>query len=88
MLTRKIFKHYQKLKNQLEDNTTRQYSHRLRGDEIEKIAEGAGFEYIEHPNFPLSKKWDNGIKYARKFDPDAILIVGSDDIIDANFYSH
>ena len=54
------------------------------GRKSRKIAENNGFKYLEHENLPLSKKWDSAVAFTRQFEPDAIVIVGSDDIIDAD----
>jgi hypothetical protein len=44
----------------------------------EGIAEMLDCTYVEHPNMPLSNKWQAGVKRARDFDPNAIMICGSD----------
>lgn len=48
-------------------------------------ASKAGVEYLQHPNRPLSNKWQAGIYYARKYDPDAIMICGSDAWLTTNW---
>lgn len=50
-----------------------------------KTAEKAGVEYIEYQNQPLSDKWQHGINHARRFNPDAILINGSDSWLTTNW---
>ena len=50
------------------------------GDVSRSLAEESGWEYIEHPNDPLSDKWNAGIATLRGR-VDAVLIVGSDDIM-------
>jgi hypothetical protein len=47
------------------------------------ICESSGFDYVEHPNEPLSHKWNHGVREARRYDPDGLVIVGSDDMISA-----
>lgn len=50
------------------------------GDTSRTIAENAGWEYIEHDNLPLSDKWNAGMqRLAGRVD--AVLIIGSDDIM-------
>src|SRR3989339_446404 len=39
------------------------------------------FHYCEAPNSPLSHKWQAGLDMVKSLDPDALLIVGSDDLI-------
>ena len=43
--------------------------------------------YLFHPNNPLSEKWQYGLQASKKFDLDALLILGSDDFIDSNLLS-
>jgi len=43
-----------------------------------RIAQEVGCEYIQHPNEPLSDKWQAGVWRAKDLDPDAVLILGSD----------
>jgi len=45
------------------------------------LTEGCGFDYVEFPNEPLSHKWNRGAQAAKEYDPDAVVIVGSDDVI-------
>lgn len=45
------------------------------------VAQTAGAEYYEFPNNLLGAKWQHGIEQAKKYNPDAILICGSDDWI-------
>ena len=42
----------------------------------------SGADFFRHENTTLGEKWQNGIDYARaKYDPDALLILGSSDWI-------
>ena len=45
----------------------------------EKIAKEADCHFVKFPNNPLSRKVQAGIDEARKFNPDALVISGSDD---------
>lgn len=40
---------------------------------------------VEHPNQPLSDKWNHGMKEMREYDVDAVIIVGSDDLISVKY---
>lgn len=52
----------------------------------EKTAcEFEGAEFITHPNNPLGKKWNKGFAAAKKYEPDAVLFVGSSDWISDNW---
>jgi hypothetical protein len=37
--------------------------------------------YVEAPNDPLNRKWNKGIEVSRARNPDAVMIVGSDDLV-------
>lgn len=44
------------------------------------IMEPAGWEYVEHPNQPLSDKFNAGVKHLQHR-VDAVMIIGSDDFL-------
>lgn len=82
-LTEKIMRYYQKMKLSLEGEIELiNIAVGSEGEKSKKLSEKYHFDYIEHENFPLSKKWDRGIKESKKFNPDAVLIIGSDDVIE------
>lgn len=56
-------------------------SERLDGE----IALRTGCDFVLHKNLPLSNKWQYGMDYARQFEPDAILINGSDSWLSVNW---
>ncbi|MBT8397680.1 MAG: hypothetical protein KJN92_11975, partial [Gemmatimonadetes bacterium] len=51
-----------------------------------KMCEDHGFDYIEHANSPLSHKWNAGVDAARDYDPDGLVIVGSDDLVSKEMF--
>jgi len=51
-----------------------------------KIAESNGFDYLECPNMPLNRKFNAGIEYAKKYNPDVLFLLNSDDIITADYF--
>lgn len=51
----------------------------------QQTAKKTGVEYIGHANAPLSDKWQAAVYHAKKFDPDAILINGSDSWLSTNW---
>lgn len=54
-------------------------------EENERImCEQYNFFYDKFPNEPLSRKWEYGIKVTESMDLDAVVILGSDDFINAN----
>ena len=40
-----------------------------------------GWEFIEHPNEPLPQKFNAAFLEAQKYNPDAVVLVGSDDLL-------
>ncbi len=52
---------------------------------IKKIADQTGSIFVNHKNNPLGRKWNAGFEEARKLNPDAILFVGSSDLISSNW---
>ena len=51
------------------------------GNESKILCEKSGFDYVESKNKPLSDKWEIGINSCKKYDSDAVVIVGSDDLL-------
>lgn len=43
-----------------------------------EVAIQTGVVYVNHVNLPLGKKWQSGVNKAREFNPDGIMICGSD----------
>ncbi len=56
------------------------------GDTSRMLCEAHGWTYVEHPNQPLGSKWNAGLPAVRDMDSDAVLIVGSDDLLDARAF--
>lgn len=56
-------------------------------DDISRnLCEKHGFKYYEHPNAPLSAKWQFGLDATRLYDPDGVVIMGSDDLVTQNIF--
>jgi len=53
----------------------------------ERVATSNGFVYEEAPNHPLGAKWNSGLRAMHERFPslDAVLIVGSDDLIEQEY---
>ena len=49
--------------------------------ESRTAAERHGWHYVEYPNSPLGRKWNAALASAKALDPDAVVIVGTDDWI-------
>lgn len=54
------------------------------GEKSRQLCESCGFDYLEYPNSPLSLKWEYGLNQCANYDLDAVIIVGSDDLISQN----
>lgn len=54
-------------------------------EEEEGIVYNEGAIFLKHINKPLGRKWNAGFKYIEKFDPDAVLFVGSSDWISSDW---
>lgn len=50
----------------------------------ERLAAQAGAIYGDVPNTPLGRKWNAALKLARQTKPDAVLVMGSDDVFCAS----
>jgi len=90
-LSRLFFYYYNRLGKKLSDVIDIQIiAVGSEGETSQSICEEHGAHYIEYPNQPLSDKWQAGLDYARSFDFDALVVLGSDDFICENtlmFYS-
>ena len=51
----------------------------------EEIALEEGAIFLKHKNLPLGKKWNAGYSYVKKFNPDALLFVGSSDWVSSDW---
>jgi hypothetical protein len=56
------------------------------GEKGKVIAERHGFEYIEYKNNPVSQKHNFAASSCKKYNPDGIIYVGSDDIMSVEFF--
>ena len=56
------------------------------GEISREICEQGEAIYIEHPNEPLTAKWQAGISALKDYDFDALVIMGSDDFVSANVF--
>lgn len=44
-----------------------------------------GWDYVEHANSPLSDKWNAAMQRMKEHNPDAVMVVGSDDLASAGY---
>lgn len=79
-LTKVVLKYYQDLAHTLSDKidlTTLVVGSEGKPDYMDEF----GHEYVHSENKPLSNKWQTGIQKAKELEHDAVVIVGSDDLI-------
>jgi hypothetical protein len=74
-LTKIVLDHYKKLQKKYPFKIV------VAGSEGKPIK---GVDYIEVPNFPLSQKNNAMMQRAKVHNPDAVVLMGSDDLIDEN----
>ena len=41
--------------------------------------------FVVCPNFPVGKKWDTGVQFAKLINPESLLILGSDDVLSPGY---
>lgn len=58
------------------------------GEKTREICEGAGWNYIESPNEPLTQKFQSLFLEARKHEVDAVIVIGSDDLISRELFDY
>ncbi|MGY0556053.1 glycosyltransferase family 2 protein [Vreelandella sp. 2A-K22] len=81
-LTRMFYEYYKKMVSELKDEIELEILVvGSEGEVSKKMCEEYSFNYIERPNQPLSEKWQGGADYAKEFDFDALVIMGSDDFV-------
>ena len=88
LLTELIFRHYAGLRENLQNILDLHLvAVGSESDASRELAQRHGFVYIEHPNSPLGAKWNRGMEAVRACGADAMLVVGSDDLIDENLFT-
>jgi len=45
-----------------------------------------GWHYVEAPNNPLSDKWNHALSAARLYNPDGVIVIGSDDLLNRGYF--
>ncbi|MEB3884953.1 tetratricopeptide repeat protein [Lyngbya sp. CCY1209] len=81
-LTRVVLSYYSILKRELSGSIElKLLAVGSEGKQSRQLCESCGFDYVEYQNQPLSDKWEYGINRCRDYNPDAVIIVGSDDLI-------
>ena len=58
------------------------------GTDSKRLAHDSGWHYAEAPNSPLSDKMNEGLKAFRTAGVDGVVIIGSDDLLNAAYFEH
>jgi len=86
-LTKIVLRTYDRMRESLADEIDLRLLAVGSEDETSRLlCEECGFDYIEQPNSPLSYKWNAGVNAAEKYEPDALVIVGSDDLVSPGLF--
>lgn len=82
-----VFSYYNQLKTELNDICDlKLICVGSDGKDGEVVAKKNGFEYYEYQNNPLSYKFNYACRKCKKHDPDALISIGSDDLISIEFF--
>lgn len=58
------------------------------GERSRAMVESHGFDYIEHPNQPIGKKANARLRRTKEFEPDYVILVGSDDLLSNDWFAY
>ncbi|MEI2423148.1 tetratricopeptide repeat protein [Arthrospira platensis SPKY2] len=84
-MTKVVLSYYEHLKRELAGKINLELlAVGSEGEISRSLCQECGFDYLEYPNEPLSAKWEYGLNRCADYDPDAVITVGSDDIISQN----
>lgn len=87
MLTDYVFRYYSRLQSALAPEIDlRLIAVGSEGDRSRRIAERNGYEYIEYENMPRNRKLNAASRWSKRYEPDALITIGSDDIVNANYF--
>ncbi|MEA5563658.1 glycosyltransferase [Planktothrix agardhii] len=81
-LTKIFLEYYQSLKNKLSETIDLiLVAVGSEGQKSYQLCEECKFEYYEHPNNFVSDKWEYAIQLTKSYNPDGVIIMGSDDFV-------
>ena len=85
-LSQLLLRWYEELKGRLSDSLA---VHLLavgsEGEVTRQMAMAHGWDYVEAPNYPLTNKWNAASSACQNKNPDAVMIVGSDDFVSDSY---
>jgi hypothetical protein len=87
-LTKVVFRHYRLLQRDWQHGQIELLAVGSEGDVSRHLAESEGLDYIECANRPLDAKYECGFLCAQEYHPDAVALVGSNDIISGEYFAN
>jgi hypothetical protein len=87
-LSRLVMEYYRHIADRIGDIDLGLVAVGSEGEVSREIVESNGFNYFEHPNTPLSDKWEFGLRRTQALDPDGVVLLGSDDLFCPKVISH
>lgn len=85
-LSRIVLAKYNAIRESLSNADLRLYAVGSEGEASRQIGEENGFTYVEYANEPLGAKWNFGLRAMRGDELDAVVIVGSDDLLNETYF--
>lgn len=86
-ITKTVFDYYQRLIIELKEIVEIQvFIVGSEGNKSKVLTKSFGFNYKEFPNSPLSSKQNQSVLFAKTWNPDGIVLFGSDDILDKKIF--
>jgi hypothetical protein len=84
-LTQRVLSWYRDLKEDVSDEMRVELlAAGSEGRTSRRLVESCGWDYVEAPNEPLSGKWNRVTLAAKDYAADALMVVGSDDLVNKN----
>lgn len=85
-----VFQIFGEAWQRIKDNTTEDvevFCVGSEGNTSRELAEMYGFKYGEYPNDHLGPKWNHAVNLSKSWNPDWLLFVGSDDIMNMDLFN-
>lgn len=88
-ITRIFLDYYRSLKKNLLDQVDlTMLAVGSEGEKSRQLCEQYGFEYYNFPNNPISDKWEYALQLTKSYNPDGVIIMGSDDFVNEQLILH
>jgi hypothetical protein len=86
-LTRVVFRHYKLMQQRCHEFQIELLAVGSERETSRKLAGSEGLDYLECENLPLDVKYERGFQAVAEFDPDAVCLVGSNDMISFRYFT-